>query len=311
MTPKPAAEVPEGVLIVDKQPGWTSHQVVGRARRLLGTRKVGHAGTLDPMATGVLVLGVGRATRLLGYLMRTTKSYQATVRFGLDTDTDDAEGTVTTARGATGLTRERVSAELPAYRGSIMQVPTQVSAIKIDGVRSYARAWAGEQVDLVARPVRIEEFTLDGFRPSTVDDLDVCDVDISVSCSSGTYIRALARDLGRDLGTGGHLIALRRTRVGDFGLAEAVRIDSEDADPGELIDLATAAGRSLPCVQVDQDQSRAVRYGRALPDLMLTEEVTALLGPDGRLLALYRPGDVGAKPITVFVDGSADRAARR
>lgn len=304
MTPKPAAEGPEGVLIVDKQPGWTSHQVVGRARRLLDTRKVGHAGTLDPMATGVLVLGVGRATRLLGYLMRTTKSYRATVRFGIGTDTDDAEGSVIGAVGAAGLTRDRVAAAVPAYRGAIMQVPTQVSAIKIDGVRSYARARAGEQVELAARPVRIDEFTLDSFRTATVAGVEVCDVEISVTCSSGTYIRALARDLGRDLGTAGHLTALSRTRVGDFGLAEAVRIEAEDAATPDLIDLATAARRSLPWVQVDESQSRAVHYGRPLPDLTLTDEVTALLDPDGALLALYRPAEIGAKPISVFVDGS-------
>ena len=303
----PGADAPEGVLIVDKPGGWTSHQVVGRARRLLGTRKVGHAGTLDPMATGVLVLGVGRATRLLGYLMATTKSYRATVRFGIGTDTDDAEGTVTAAVGALGLTRDRLAAAVPAYRGAIMQVPTQVSAIKIDGVRSYARARAGEQVELAARPVRIDEFTLDSFRTATLEGLDVCDVDITVTCSSGTYIRALARDLGRDLGTGGHLIALRRIRVGAFDLTEAHRIDPDDAERPELLDLAIAARRTLPCVQIDEAQSRAVHYGRPLPDLTLTEEVTALLDPDGALLALYRPAEVGAKPISVFVDGSMSR----
>lgn len=301
---RPGAEAPEGVLIVDKPGGWTSHQVVGRARRLLGTRKVGHAGTLDPMATGVLVLGVGRATRLLGYLMATTKSYRATVRFGIGTDTDDAEGNVIGALGAAGLTRDQVAAAVPAYRGEIMQVPTQVSAIKIDGVRSYARARAGEHVELAPRPVRIDEFTLDSFQSTTVGGLDVCDAEITVTCSSGTYIRALARDLGRDLGTGGHLIALRRTRVGAFDLTEAQRIDPDDAAPPELLDLAIAARRTLPCVQVDEAQSRAVHYGRPLPELTLTEEVTALLDPGGELLGLYRPAEVGAKPISVFVDGS-------
>ena len=303
-TSRPA---PEGVLIVDKAGGWTSHQVVARARRMLGTRKVGHAGTLDPMATGVLVLGVGRATRLLGYLMRTTKSYQATIRFGIDTRTDDADGEPTLRRGAAGLTREQVAAALPAYRGDILQVPTQVSAIKIDGVRAYTRARAGEDVELVARPVRIDALELGEGREGEADGVSILDVELGVSCSSGTYVRALARDLGNDLGAGGHLIGLRRTRVGDFGLAEAVRLEDDQPEPdrdgllARLISPAQAARRSLPFRTVDESQAQAVRYGRPLPGLELGDEVTALLDPDGALLALYRPAEPGAKPISVFV----------
>ncbi len=229
----------EGVLVVDKAGGRTSHQVVGRARRLYGTRKVGHAGTLDPMATGVLLLGIGRATRLLGFLMATTKTYRATIRLGLGTDTDDAEGRVTSAAGAAGLEVAALAAAVQNYRGDILQVPTQVSAIKIDGVRSYARARRGEQVELAARPVRIDEYVLGELTRTVVDGVEVCDVDATVRCSSGTYIRALARDLGADLGTGGHLTALRRTRVGDFDLAEAVSL--AEADPRTRSSRTTAA----------------------------------------------------------------------
>ncbi|MDN5856185.1 MAG: tRNA pseudouridine(55) synthase TruB, partial [Actinomycetia bacterium] len=222
----------DGLVIVDKPSGWTSHDVVRRVRRLAGTRKVGHAGTLDPMATGVLVLGVNRATRLLGHLMLTEKAYTATVRFGAATTTDDAEGELVSEADASRLRRCDVEAVLDGFRGEIEQVPSTVSAIKVDGKRAYARARAGEDVTLAARPVTIDR----------LDILDVrtegpyADVDVQVVCSSGTYVRALARDIGEVLDVGAHLTALRRTRVGPFGVGAARTLD-ELADDFGVVDI--------------------------------------------------------------------------
>ena len=207
-----------GLAILDKPAGWTSHQVVGRIRRLAGTRKVGHAGTLDPMATGVLIVGVEKATRLLGYLALSDKVYEATIRLGIGTITDDAEGEVVTAAGAADLDEAEIEAAMAKLRGDILQVPAAVSAIKINGVRSYRRVRAGQSVELSERPVTIRRFDLLGRRELQVDGVACVDLRVVVECSSGTYIRALARDLGAALGVGGHLIALRRTRVGPFTL---------------------------------------------------------------------------------------------
>jgi tRNA pseudouridine55 synthase len=288
-----------GLLIVDKPGGITSHQVVARARRALGTKKIGHAGTLDPMATGVMVLGVNKATRLLGHLTLASKTYEATIRLGQATITDDAEGDVTAAPGASGLTRERIEDAVAAYRGVISQVPSAVSAIKVDGRRAYARVRQGEDVQLAAREVTVDAFAVLAVRSASADGLDVVDVDVRVDCSSGTYIRALARDLGRDLGTGGHLTALRRTRVGPFTLADA----SWDADPAGpppgALDLAEAAGRCFDVVEVDEAQARDVGFGRSLP-IQVSADPTALVH-EGRLLALYRPGGDGAVPVAVLV----------
>ncbi|KGN28978.1 tRNA pseudouridine synthase B, partial [Knoellia flava TL1] len=208
----------DGLLVVDKPSDWTSHDVVARARRLCSTRKVGHAGTLDPMATGVLVLGVGRATKLLTFLVGADKDYDATIRLGQGTLTDDAEGEVTSAPGAKDLTDAAIAAAVATLTGDIEQVPSAVSAIKVKGERSYHRARAGEAVDLPARPVTVSRFDVHDVRRGDVDGLPVVDVDVTVTVSSGTYVRALARDLGGALGSAGHLTALRRTRVGGFGL---------------------------------------------------------------------------------------------
>ena len=206
---------PAGVLVVDKPSGWTSHQVVGRARRVLGTRKIGHAGTLDPMATGVLVLGVGRATRLLGQLALTDKAYDATIRLGQATVTDDAEGELTSSAGARDIGDSAIEHALGDLRGRIEQVPSSVSAIKVGGVRSYARVRSGEDVALAARAVTVSRFDVLARHDRTTEDgTAVIDLTVVVECSSGTYIRALARDLGAALGTGGHLTALRRTGWG-------------------------------------------------------------------------------------------------
>ena len=188
-------EPESGVVVLDKPAGWTSHQVVARIRRIAGTRKVGHAGTLDPMATGVLVIGIGRATRLLGYLSLTNKTYEATIRLGIATVTDDAEGAVTSTGGARELTDGQIEVALAELRGEQLQVPSAVSAIKINGVRSYAKVRSGQDVDLQPRPVIIDKFEVLDHRDLEVDGVPVVDLDVIVECSSGTYVRALARDL--------------------------------------------------------------------------------------------------------------------
>ena len=295
----------DGLVVVDKPQGWTSHQVVGRCRRLLGTKKVGHAGTLDPMATGVLLVGVNKATRLLGHLAGHDKTYTATIRLGQSTVTDDAEGDVVSAAGAAGITRAAVEAELPAFTGLISQVPSSVSAIKVAGKRAYAVVRAGGEVDLKAREVTVSRFDLLAVRTVVLAEPDealtVLDLDVIIDCTSGTYIRALARDLGAALSCGGHLTALRRTRVGAFGL-DLVALDSEglagEAAP-PLLGMAEVARRAFDVVEVDAEQASEIGYGRAL-DLIVPADPTALVHAD-RLLALYRPGADGtAVPLAVL-----------
>ena len=316
--PRGAATAADGLVIVDKPAGWTSHDVVARTRRLAATKKVGHAGTLDPMATGVLVLGVGRATRLLTYLVGVDKEYTATVRLGQDTVTDDAEGEITSAPGAAGLLRAdgtvdsaALETALASLRGPIQQVPSQVSAIKVDGRRSYARVRQGEDVELPARPVTVHRLEVTAPpRPGTAGTTPVVDVDVVVGCSSGTYVRALARDLGAALGTGGHLTALRRTRVGPFDesdaravdeLTEQVRAGAAAAEPAGLpvTDLTTAATACFPTRALGEEEAAAVRVGRSLTP---TGEAgpTAALAPDGHVLALLADRDGAARPVLVL-----------
>lgn len=286
-----------GLVVVDKPAGITSHDVVSRVRRLAGTRKVGHAGTLDPMATGVLVLGVNRATRLLGHLLLTDKAYSATVRLGEATTTDDAEGDVTARTPADHVSEEQVRAGLAVQVGEVDQVPSAVSAIKVDGRRAYDRVRAGEQVDLPARRVRID----------AIDVLDVrrghgtVDVDIEVRCSSGTYIRAIARDLGEALGVGGHLTALRRTAVGPFGLEVAHTLD-QLAEELVVLPIADAARQAFPAVELTEQQAGDVRVGRRL-DLTLPADVPhAVFAPGGEFLALYEAATADqARAVAVFV----------
>ena len=266
----PAAD-PIGVLLVDKPGGMTSHDVVARARRALGTRKVGHAGTLDPMATGLLVLGVGGATRLLTFITGLGKTYCATIRLGAVTTTDDAEGeTLETADAASlaAVGDAAIDAGIGRLTGEIDQVPSAVSAIKVDGRRAYDRVRAGEDVQLSARRVTVSRFEVTGRRRSPA----AIELDVEVDCSSGTYIRALARDLGRDLGVGGHLTALRRTRIGAFDVSGAVAIDAISAVA--LRTPADAAACALPVLAVDAEQARDLRHGKRLAGL-----AAALPGP--------------------------------
>jgi tRNA pseudouridine55 synthase len=282
-----------GLVVVDKPEGITSHGVVARVRRLAGTRKVGHAGTLDPMATGVLVLGVNRATRLLGHLMLTEKGYDATVRLGVSTTTDDAEGEVTATASTADLDEAVVRAAFAEQVGELEQVPTAVSAIKVDGKRAYARVRAGEDVELKARPVTVHALDVHDVRRSG----DHVDVDVSIRCSSGTYVRAIARDVGAGLGVGGHLTALRRTAVGPFDLARARTLD-QLGERFEMVPIADAARACFPSRDLDEAQAADVRFGRALH--VGLDGLTAVFAPDGEFLALYEPrGDV-ARAVAVF-----------
>src|SRR5512139_1025146 len=233
--------MPPGLVVVDKPAGMTSHDVVARIRRLAGTRKVGHAGTIDPMATGVLLIGLNRATRLLGHLMLTEKAYDAVVRLGVTTTTDDAEGEAVAEVSAARLDDQAIRNAFARFVGDIEQVPSSVSAIKVDGQRAYARVRAGETVELKARPVTVHE--IDVGKTDRRDD--VVDVEISVRCSSGTYIRALARDVGAALGVGGHLTALRRTAVGPFALDDARTLD-ELTEDFHVLPIAEVARRCFP-----------------------------------------------------------------
>lgn len=346
--------VGDGLLVVDKPAGWTSHQVVGACRRLAGTRKVGHAGTLDPMATGVLVVGVNRATRLLTYLVGADKTYTATVRLGIGTMTDDAEGvavSVADPGAVEALGEDAVRAAVRGLTGDLVQVPSTVSAIKVDGRRAYARARAGEDVALAGRPIRISFFEVHDVRtgravppqeeaddPSAVhrrergeqrgevrtaavsaDPVPVVDLDVEVTVSSGTYVRALARDLGAALGVGGHLIALRRTRVGGIGLdvahsmeelenarAAGAPRDTENPVPGSsglpLVPLEDAARASMPVRVLDAEESRQVGHGvRIASEQPGRSEVVAAMAPDGRLVAILDESGDRVMPEVVFV----------
>lgn len=285
-----------GLLVVDKPGGMTSHDVVSRARRLAGTRKVGHAGTLDPMATGVLVLGVNRATRLLGHLMLTEKAYDATIRLGVATTTDDAEGEPVSTADASGLTAEQVHDALASFVGEIDQRPSAVSAIKVDGKRAYQRVREGEDVELPARRVSIHEIVVH----EVAAPGPTVDVRVSVRCSSGTYIRAIARDLGERLGVGGHLVALRRTAVGPISLDDARTLE-ELADSFALVDLDRAARRCFPAVDLDEPRAADVRVGRRLPLDLGAAGPVAVFAPSGEFLALYEQRGATAAPVAVFV----------
>jgi tRNA pseudouridine55 synthase len=287
---------PDGLVIVDKPADWTSHDVVGKVRKLAGTRRVGHAGTLDPMATGVLVLGVGRATRLLGHLALATKVYEGTIRLGASTLTDDARGEIIAESDPSGVTDEALRAAMAELTGKIQQVPSAVSAIKKDGVRSYARVRAGERVELDARPVTVHRFEALEVRRHGQS----VDVDVVVECSSGTYVRALARDLGAALGVGGHLTALRRIRVGPYRLADARTLE-QLAGEMTVVPLADAAAAAFPRLDVDEQTAERVVHGVPLPPTGYGPgRPVAVFGPDGQLLSLVEDRGARAKHLAVF-----------
>lgn len=353
---------PSGLLVIDKPAGMSSHDAVSQMRRIAGTRRVGHAGTLDPAATGVLILGLNKATKLLTYLVGQDKTYEATIRLGIETLTEDAEGEHTAAhpRAVQALlgeglqlaegARERIGEAVRALTGEIMQVPSAVSAIKVNGVRSYARVRGGEEVELPARPVTIHEFSVHSVTPGlaeyvsdspedagekTVITVPVIDCEVTVSCSSGTYIRALARDMGRALGTGGHLTSLRRTRVGGVTLQDVADLAElkarREASEAPLMDLPLlpleeAARRIFGTRELSATEASDISYGRRIApggdgtvlkravhatadesgavQHVSTEGITAAFAPDGTLVALLenkkQRGKVQAAPVLVF-----------
>jgi tRNA pseudouridine55 synthase len=299
---------PSGLLIVDKPAGLTSHDVVGRVRRLAGTRRVGHAGTLDPMATGVLVVGIEKATRLLGHLALTQKQYAATIRLGERTDTDDADGEVVARHPADGVTDAGLRQAAAALTGEIQQVPPGISAIKVGGQRAYRLTREGAPPDLPARTVTVTELDITAIRRSAGPAGGLLDLDALVTCSSGTYIRAIARDLGAALGTGGHLTALRRTRVGPYRAADAATLDelARAAGPAALpvIPLAAAAAAAFATRQLTAEEARLIGHGGRLPALGAGAEPVAALGPDGSLVALLTEADGLARSLAVFAAGA-------
>ena len=316
-----------GLVIVDKPQGWTSHDVVGRMRRIAGTRKVGHAGTLDPMATGVLVVGINKATRLLTYIVGTSKTYTATIRLGQSTITDDAEGEVVATTSAAAVTDEAIHDGVAALTGLIQQVPSSVSAIKVNGERAYARVRSGEEVKLAARPVTIHRFEVHGIHraprtgaaDSAVGDpaagnSAVVDIDVTVECSSGTYIRALARDLGSALGVGGHLTALRRTHVGPYSLEQARTLE-QLAEDLQVLEMSQAARALMPNRELTAEETTEISFGRRIaagaeagsPEAATAEHPAAGFAPDGSLVALLADSGNFAKPVLVFAPGNGAR----
>jgi tRNA pseudouridine55 synthase len=301
--PVPATR--SGILFIDKPAGLTSHDVVSRVRKRAGTRKVGHAGTLDPMATGLLTLGINSSTRLLTFLVGLDKEYLATIRLGESTDTEDAQGAtiaVAAPEAVAAVTPERILAAIVPLTGAISQIPSSVSAIRVDGRHAYELARAGETVTLKARDVTISTFEVLATRTVTADGADGpawVDVDVRVECSSGTYIRALARDLGDALGTGAHLTALRRSRVGPFSLAEATTLEDLDPD-AHLAAPNSVAERLFPSVRLTDEQVLHLSQGKRLTDLEPDGAPIAALGPDGRLVSLVQIGNGVAKPIINF-----------
>ncbi len=290
----PATSNP-GLVIVDKPSGITSHDVVARCRRIFAARRVGHAGTLDPMATGVLVIGVERATKILGLLMTTTKSYAATIRLGQSTTTDDADGDVVQTTPADGVTDTQIHDAIAALRGDIRQVPSAVSAVKVGGKRAYRLAREGNTVELVARTVHIERFDVLAARREE----SIVDVDVEVDCSSGTYIRALARDVGAALSVGGHLTALRRTRVGWFRLDEAHTLNELAAEPRLSYSLDEACLLTFPHRDLSADEAVAASHGRALAAAGIGG-LYAARAPDGRVIALLSDEGAATKSVVVL-----------
>ncbi|SFU05849.1 tRNA pseudouridine synthase B [Arthrobacter sp. ov118] len=281
-------------------------------RRIAGTRKVGHAGTLDPMATGVLVVGINKATRLLTYIVGTSKTYTATVRLGESTVTDDAEGEVTATRTAAAVTDDAVRAGVVALTGDIEQVPSSVSAIKVNGERAYARVRSGEEVKLAARPVTIHRFEVHEIR--RVRDGEALDVDVTVECSSGTYIRALARDLGEALGVGGHLTALRRTQVGPYTLDQAHTLE-QLAETLDVLEMSDAARALMPNRELSEAETTEISFGRRIaagagagtPEAATADKPAAAFAPDGTLVALLADAGSYAKPVLVFAPDNEKR----
>lgn len=282
--------MPASLVLIDKQPGWTSHDVVAKLRGILGTRKIGHAGTLDPMATGLLVLGVDGGTKLLQFISGSDKQYIATIRLGAATHTDDAEGDVVFTASAKDITASQIDAEIAKLTGEITQIPSSVSAIKVDGKRAYDLVRDGKEVELKGRTVTVSNFRRTS-EPQITDDF--LDFDVVVDCSSGTYIRALARDVGAALGVGGHLTMLRRTKIGNFDLSNATHIDK----PPVLIPLLKAAETLFESITLSFEQARDIVHGKRI-ELAASGLVAATW--NGELLAVLEPVGSQLKSVVVF-----------
>ena len=298
MSAKKRDDGPDGLVVVDKDAGWTSHDVVAKSRGLLGTRKVGHSGTLDPDATGVLLLGVGRVTRLLKYLTALPKTYTCEIVFGTETSTLDAAGEVTATHDMSGLTFAQVEAAVPQLTGDIMQIPPMVSAVKIDGKRLHQLAREGIEVERAPRPVTIHRFTV----APTSDPLVVI---AEVECSSGTYVRTLAADLGHALGGGAHLRELRRTAIGSFTLPEAHALETVSPD---VLLTPVEAMRDNPTVVVSEAERIDVGHGKVLTidERFVGKGPWAVTDGEGRLLAMYiahRDGTAKPDVVVAPVDG--------
>jgi tRNA pseudouridine55 synthase len=286
----------EGIVLVDKPAGPTSHDVVAKMRKLFNTRKVGHAGTLDPMATGMLVIGIGRATRLLGYFTAHDKEYFGTIRLGISTTTDDAQGELVTKVSASHVTESQIIETVRDFRGPIMQQPSAVSAIKIDGERAYTRVRNGEEISIPPRSVMINDLEIVSI--NKLPELDVIDVKVRVLCSAGTYIRALARDIGKQLEVGGHLTELRRTRSGVFDSMTSLEMLQEKP---EIMDLATAVKAGFQHIVLTEEQaSKAVNGVRLSAPADLASGHVGLISPDGRAIGLFDNSDSVLHPLVVF-----------
>jgi len=286
----------DGIVLVDKPNGPTSHDVVRKMRRIFNTRKVGHAGTLDPMATGMLVIGVGRATRLLGYLTQSEKEYVGTIRLGIATTTDDAEGEAISQATTREITQAQIYEELREFRGHIQQRPSSVSAIQVDGKRAYARVRAGEEVELAPREVTIHDCEV--LSITDIPDLDVIDIEVRVVCGVGTYIRAIARDLGAALEVGGHLTALRRTRSGAFTLMKSLE---ELEEHPQVIDITSAIRQVFECVEIDEEQTVKALHGVRIPAPTSASGTVGVLGADGNAVSLCEVKNDELVPLVVFV----------
>ncbi len=278
-----------GFLVINKPSGITSHDVVAQLRRRLGTKQVGHAGTLDPMATGVLVIGINNATKFLQYIVNGRKSYIAIVRLGISTISDDREGDVVATADWGAVTDQEIERELQKFVGIINQVPSSVSAKKIAGERAYDLVREGREVELPAKEVEIEKLKI-----LAIHRNEHLDVEIEVSCSAGTYIRAIARDLGRALGVGGHLIELRRTEVSPFVLSDAGNIES-----APILSLATEISKFMKTRKLTFEEIAEIRFGRRI-DKSETQGPIAGIGPRGDVAAILENRDGRAQPITVF-----------
>ncbi len=286
-----------GLVFIDKPAGWTSHDIVAKLRGIAGTRRVGHAGTLDPMATGLLVLGVDAGTKLLTFLVGSNKTYEARIRLGASTITDDAEGEITATHDASGITRAQIEGVLEKLRGEIMQVPSSVSAIKIDGERAYAKVRGGDEVKLAARPITIHKFEITS-NPTPVAGL--LDFDAVIECSSGTYIRALARDLGAALGVGGHLTALRRTKVGDYHVDAAQQMDGLNRENLRITPLAEAAIANFEKFELSAQQEVDLRHGKKIEGSLNSPVSAAVRGQT--LVAMIESAGSKLKSVVVFAE---------